>query len=93
MAKGRSPVSLADLIAAGLLRPNETLRLRVHGAATARVLPDGRLQTAEGIFTSPTTAAVRLEGSSTNGWQAWRAERGDAWVTLDSLRATALDRS
>lgn len=90
MAIGRSPVSLADLITAGLLKPGEELRLRGQADLTARVLSDGRLETSKGVFTSPTTAANKLQGGSSNGWRAWRAERGSDWVLLAALRDKAL---
>lgn len=92
MAIGRSPVSLADLISAGLLKPGEKLQLRRQADLTARVLPDGRLETKEGTFSSPTTAANRLLGGSSNGWVVWRAKRGSEWVLLSTLRSEALDK-
>ncbi len=90
MAIGRSPVSLADLINAGLLKPGEHLHLRRQDDLKARVLPDGRLETKDGIFSSPTTAANKMLGGSSNGWIVWRAKRDGDWVLLSTLRDEAL---
>jgi len=68
---------LKDLLVGGLLVPDEQLTLtrrdRVHGATLtiegAVRLEDGR------VFSSLSTAAKELTGTSTNGWMAWHIPR------------------
>ena len=79
MAKSRSPVLLAELIAAGLLQPDEELIHSSPGGRrlSVRLTPDGRIRMPSGaICTSPSEAARAVLTSSTaNGWAFWRVER------------------
>lgn len=73
MAEG----TLSDLLASGLLAPDERLTLtrpdRVHEAT---LTADGAVRLEDGrVFSSLSTAAKQLTGTSTNGWTAWHVPR------------------
>jgi restriction endonuclease Mrr len=62
--------SINDLIMAGTIQPGKRLLLRDKGRIfEGTILPDGRLQLAETIYSSPSTAVVDLVGYSENGWR------------------------
>ena len=66
----RHRVSLADLIAAGLIEPGATVyaRRKAMSDRTATVLPDGRLDVDGQPFDTPSGAARSISGKSENGW-------------------------
>ena len=86
MQRGRSAVSIADLIRAGLLQPGQSLSFR-RSNVTAVVSGSGTL-ILEGVeYGSPSTAAkVAGGGSSTNGWIAWSVDSASGSQTLAALR-------
>ncbi len=80
---GRSSVSIADLVKAGLLRSGERLVFR-KGDQHAEVTGSGTIRYQGKDYTSPSTAAkAAAGGTSTNGWIAWSVSQGD---TLADLR-------
>jgi len=88
MQRGRSSVSLGDLLAAGFLAPGQQLVLRQRPSVTAAIAATGRLRIGDQEYTSPSTAArAVLEGTATNGWKAWCTPEGDA---LADVRARYL---
>ncbi|UAB95562.1 DUF262 domain-containing protein [Dactylosporangium vinaceum] len=71
-------VSLADLLRAGLIRPEEALIGRRKGREhRATLLADGRIRTASGgSFSAPTRAAMDARDvPSEDGWRFWTIER------------------
>ena len=88
---GRSPVSLSDLVTAGLLRPGQELFFR-GGTRIARVTSAGGVTFEGRNFTSPSTAARAASGTSTNGWLAWHVNDGGRRATLAALRDRFLNR-
>ncbi|MBK6767691.1 MAG: type I restriction enzyme HsdR N-terminal domain-containing protein [Ardenticatenales bacterium] len=96
----RIDVSLADLIAAGHVRPPMRLEVRYKGRElTAEVLPDGRVAFAGAAYDSPSTAAAcarmtiigkpaKWARPPTNGWTFWRCTDPETsqLVALDVLR-------
>lgn len=81
-------VSLADLISAGLLSPDEELvGSRSGHEYRATILPDGRIRTEEGVeFDTLSGAADMLTGRSNNGWEFWRVHRATGLRELARLR-------
>lgn len=85
--RGRSAVSVAQLIEAGLLRAGQQLRLRGPEGATARVTASGTVEIEGVAHRSPSAAARAAKGgTSTNGWIAWQVEDGGRWTTLAEIR-------
>ena len=85
-------VSLADLLAADLIRVGEVLewyRPRTSKRYQATVNPDGSLRLPDGrTFSTPSRAAVEAVGAgSYDGWHAWRTQAG---VLLHHLRKELL---
>ncbi len=87
-------LTVADLIEAGLLRPESGLRfdrVRLGESYHAVVAPNGHIVLDDGrVFSSPSRAAVVAAGvRSLDGWRAWVDESSGR--TLDSLRGELLD--
>jgi hypothetical protein len=79
--RGAAPVkevSLRDLIVAGLIAVDSTLKARPGpwGPATCTVLPSGDLQLGDEIFTSPSGAGHAVRRGATNGWAFWEMPDG-----------------
>jgi hypothetical protein len=89
--RGRSDISLLDLLELGLLQPGQTLQLvrRAGQTINATVTGRGTIICNGAEFQSPTTAATAALGVNTNGWQAWRISKGYPIVKLDALRQQA----
>lgn len=92
MMRGRSDISVHDLVDHGLLQPGEELLLGVRGLARATVTDAGNLQMNGEEYRSPTMAANAASGTNLNGWKAWRLRRGDRVIELDALRREARER-
>lgn len=93
MQRGRSPVSLADLVVAGLLRPGQRLSFRNKDAIVAEVTATGGIRIGADEYPSPSTAARAVTGgTATNGWLAWCVEQDDRSVRLAELRDQLLLR-
>ena len=90
--RGRSDISIRDLVERGLLQPGEELMLGVRGLARATVTNAGTLKMNGEEYRSPTMAANAASGTNLNGWKAWRLTRGDRVIELDALRQEARQR-
>jgi Restriction Enzyme Adenine Methylase Associated len=89
--RGRSDISLLDLLDLGLLRPGQKLQLvRQAGPAVNATVTDRGTIVCQGTeFRSLTMAAKAVKGFSVNGWEAWRIPQGNGTVNLDTLRQQA----
>jgi hypothetical protein len=93
MQRGRSPVSLSDLVKAQLLRPGQEVSFRKSPSITGVVTDSGTISVSGTEYGSPSTAAkAAADGVSTNGWLAWSVRRDDGWSTLAELRDQLLNR-
>lgn len=91
MQRGRSPVSLPDLLSAGLLQPGQQLSMCQRPGTTAELTANGTLKIGSEEYSSPSTAArAVLNGTSTNGWRAWTARDGGVVVALADIRTRFL---
>jgi hypothetical protein len=81
-------VTLADLLAAGLMSPGEEL-ISTNGAwpATARVLESGQVELGDQVFDTPSGSAAAVKGGAANGWDFWAIAGPTGLVTLATLRA------
>lgn len=87
MQRGRSTVSIADLIGADLLQPGQQVSFRRSSTITGVITNRGTISVSGTEYASPSTAAKAAAGGvSTNGWVAWRVRRGGEWNTLAQLR-------
>lgn len=84
-----SKTTVNDLIAAGLLHPDETLTpSRPSVTTTGRLMPDGRIEVAGRAYGSLSRAAVvAAQSKAEPGWRFWTVERDGCQVSLFSLRA------
>jgi RAMA domain-containing protein len=81
--------SVADLLQAGLLKPDTVLHPLKKGVSdTAQVLPDGRLKVGSQLHGSLSAAAKAVTGSVAEaGWDFWGAPSGEGgFVPLAKLR-------
>lgn len=91
MQKGRSSVSVAELVRGGFLSADQKLTYR-NSTITAKVTADGDILFNGTSFSSPSTAAqMAAGGTSTNGWLAWFADIQGERVHLASLRAELIE--
>ena len=86
----RSPVTISDLLRDGLLKPGQELRYHGRDDIKARVTSRGTLTFAGVEYTSPSAAATAAQGTSENGWTAWRIRTRGAELSLGDLRAQVL---
>lgn len=88
MQRGRSPVSLADLIRRQVLQPGQELSFRRSSETKAHVTAEGMIRFGGQEYGSPSTAArAAAGGTSTNGWTAWYVNTADGPVALAQLRS------
>jgi len=82
----RKKVDLADLINAGALQPGITLfpRRKKLIDRTATLLPDGRIEVDDKLFSSPSQAATYIVGHAMNGWWFFLIE--PSGVSLRTVR-------
>jgi len=86
MQLGRSPVSIAELMRAQLLRAGDELSMR-NSDAKAYLTDKGTIRLGDRDYASPSTAAKAARGgTSTNGWKAWFVVSENVPVTLADLR-------
>jgi hypothetical protein len=87
VARARWNVSLKDLLDAGLLHPNQKLRLFKDDKLTAHVTQQGSIRFQNESYRSPTAAAHAVRHSALNGWVTWQTkdETGE-WISLAELR-------
>jgi hypothetical protein len=85
----RKKVDLSDLINAGVLQPGMSLfpRRKQFADRVATLLPDGRIEVDDMLFTSPSQAASRMTGQSMNGWWFFLTDQ----ATRTSLRSVRRD--
>jgi hypothetical protein len=87
-------VELADLIDVGVLEGNTPIVGRAkEGQYAATILADGRIRTETGETFSSLSAAGRFVrgAKSCAGWSFWSLRRDGNLVSLDSIRAHALE--
>lgn len=87
------PGTVAELVAAGLVRPGDKLIFDQRGErAEATVNAAGEILLNGVSFSTPSAAGIEvLGGKSVNGWTAWRA--GENGPALSVLRERLKDRS
>jgi hypothetical protein len=88
-----TPLSLADLLRAGTLRPGRLVGEHLGIEYYSELTPQGTVRLDTGAeFTSPSTAAMTaLDRPSWNGWTFWAVEYpGGLRTKLDVLRRAAL---
>jgi hypothetical protein len=85
--RGRSAVTLAQLLESGLISAGRELRLRGTAGARAVITQTGGVEYAGKEYPSPSTAARAARGgTSSNGWVAWQVQVDGRWVDLGHLR-------
>jgi hypothetical protein len=85
--RGRSAISITQLLEAGFVREGQELRLRGQAGATATLTASGSIRYEGQLYPSLSTAARAAKGgTSTNGWKAWQVEAQGSWVDLSELR-------
>ncbi len=93
----RHRLDLSDLISAGFLQPGMTLtpRQKKHQAKAGVLLPDGRIDISETIYSSPSEAAKAVTGGVMNGWWFFlvqeKPRKSLAQVRVDYLQSIAAD--
>jgi hypothetical protein len=84
--RGRSPISIGDLLEAKLLKPDQRLTFRGR-AVVATVAADGRITFGGNLYGTPSAAAsAAADGMSYNGWLAWSTQSEGGVFTLAELR-------
>jgi Restriction Enzyme Adenine Methylase Associated len=87
MQRGRSKVSLMDLIYAGLIKPGQTLRFANRKDTQAEVTPRGTVLFRGVEYSSLSAAATAVTNTAMNGWDAWRVRSRSAdWTKVSELR-------
>ncbi len=87
MQRGRSKVSLSDLIRAKLLLVGQEVSFRGSPTTVAVVTETGGLRFEGSEYRSPSTAGrAAANGVATNGWVAWYVNLAGERETLASLR-------
>ena len=85
-------VSIADLIAAGLMEGDQGLVSTWSTVpASARVRPDGQIEYEGVLYSSPSGAAIAARGGAANGWAMWAVATPTGKVRLSTLRAKYLE--
>lgn|SRR5579884_5668 len=93
MQRGRSLVSLSELVDAGLLQPGDELSFRQSDDLVATITESGTLRFQGAEYRSPSTAGrAATAGRAVNGWVAWSVTSGDR-ASLAQLRARYVEMS
>lgn len=91
--RGRSAVSVAQLLEAGFIRAGQEVRLRGPSATRAVITSNGGIALGGEEYRSPSTAARAARGgTSTNGWAMWQIESDGNWVDLADVRGRWLSQ-
>ena len=87
-APGRSRINLIDILDAGLLQGGTTVYPRKENpvCGSAIIHADGSIEIDGESFPSPSAAAKRVTGRSTNGWTWWLVGEGDSKRELLEVR-------
>ena len=94
--RGGRRITVADLIAAGLVRGGDRWRARVTGLEEfAEVAPDGALIVRGEKYASPSSAGRSFSGwRSFDGWKHWQYQDRDGnWRSVDDLRKQSGERT
>lgn len=94
--RARYEQTVKDLIDAGLLKAGTRLSpMSKQYTETAEVLPDGRLQVGDNVYTALSSAAVGVSGGKSQpGWEFWGAPSGGGnYVPLYRLRDRLIQES
>ena len=94
-AKGRpvrahgKPVTVGDLLKAGLVREGDQWRLSLKGEVVwGRIKGNGQLEVNNECHNSPSTAFSAVTSKSGNGWHYWYCrDAGGEWQRIDTLRS------
>src|SRR6266516_1322982 len=93
----RKKVDLSDLINAGVLQPGMPLfpRRKKFSDRVATLLPDGRIEVDDTLFSSPSQAASHIVGHAMNGWWFFLTDQASRTslrsVRRDYVNAMAVD--
>ena len=91
MQRGRSEVSLMDLIDARLIRPGQTLRFNSREDTLAEVTSQGTVLYQGVEYSSLSAAGSAVTNKAVNGWLAWQIKFGDTdWIRISELRAIVI---
>ncbi len=84
----KSDTQIATLLSAGIVQAGDEWFIeRKDGyRAVARVTLSGTLEMGGEQYTSPSTAAGAVLGTSTNGWKRWKFSDGGRTAYIDELR-------
>lgn len=97
MQRGRSRVSLMDLIDAGLIKPGQVLQAWGRGRnevrAQAQVTSKGTVKFEGQEYNSLSSAATATTHGAANGWVVWRINFKDDWIPISELRDKVLSTS
>lgn len=87
MQRGRSSVSIRELIDQGALAPGQRLSYMRRDGDLATLTASGELEYGGRRFASPSTAAKAASGGKTmNGWRAWYLKLDEGWRSLAEVR-------
>ena len=88
MQRGRSQVSLMDLINSGLIQPGQPLLfVRRREDVQAEITPRGTVLLNGMTYKSLSAAGQAITNNAVNGWDAWRIEFETlGWVKMSYLR-------
>lgn len=85
--RGRSQISLAELLEAGVLASDERLRLQARGSTYwATITADGGVNVAGRTYPSLSAAAAAIVPYAVNGWRGWNVRRDGSWLSLAEVR-------
>ena len=95
--RARHTLDLSDLLSAGCIQAGMSLfpRRKKHAESVATLLPDGRIDVSDSVYSSPSEAAKAITGARINGWSFFLVEnhprRSLKDVRTDYLESIAAD--
>jgi Restriction Enzyme Adenine Methylase Associated len=85
--RGRSRVSLMDLLNAGVIKPGATLRFYNREDTLAEVTSRGTVLFRGVEYSSLSAAGSAVTNHAVNGWEAWHVMLlDDHWIKITELR-------
>lgn len=85
--RGRSEVSLMDLIKAELIQPGQVLQFGRRGSTQAHVTHRGTVLLQGVEYTSLSSAGTAITNGNVNGWMVWYVKIGKSnWIKISDLR-------